>query len=92
MSHNALEPKRDRGPAEAQPSPVVLGAVPIVRHLDALRDSLDITVPELARLIGNDRTHLWRVLQGQVTATPDLISRCLIALGRKAKHPKPDRT
>lgn len=65
-------------------------AAPLVTHLDALRDSLGVTVPELASLIGNDRTHLWRVLAGQVTATPDLLSRCLIALGRKvAAQSKP---
>lgn len=65
-------------------------AVPLVTHLDALRDSLGVTVPELAAMIGNDRTHLWRVFAGQVTATPDLLSRCLIALGGKvAARSKP---
>lgn len=65
------------------------GAVPLVRHLDALRDSLGMTVPELAGRVGYDRTHLWRVLRGKVTATPDLVSRCLIELGNAAKDPKP---
>lgn len=53
----------------------------LVGAVETLRGVLGITVPELALMIERDRTHLWRVLHGQATATPDLLSRCLMALG-----------
>ena len=72
----------------SNPDPVgdtVAHATPVVRHLDALRESLGVTIPELATMIERDRTWLWRVFAGRVTATPDIVSRCLIALGTVAR-------
>lgn len=67
------------------PAVALVGVIPTVKALDALRDSLGVSVPQLAGLIGNDRTHLWRVLHGHATATPDLVSRCLFALAGLVK-------
>lgn len=60
----------------AAPSPMTTMAP----HLEALREELGLSVPDLADRIGRDRTHVWRVLNGQAPATPDLVSRCLIGM------------
>lgn len=49
-------------------------------YLDTLRDSLGITVPDLAERVGYDMNDLWRVLGGHTPATPDLAIRCLRVL------------
>lgn len=58
------------------------GPLPILRveALDILRRDLGVSVPDLADRISSDRSHLWRVLNGKSTATPDIISRCLVEL------------
>lgn len=53
-----------------------LYAVLAVR-IDDVRDHLDISVPDLADRIDRDRSHLWRVLRGEATLTPDVAARCL---------------
>lgn len=55
---------------------------PLIRHLDALRDSLEISVTDLALAAETDRTHLWSVFNGRRGASPRLVSRLLIALGQ----------
>lgn len=58
-----------------------------VSHLDALRESLGVSVPDLADRICTDRSHLWRVLNGRSNATADLASRVLRELADVLREP-----
>lgn len=53
----------------------------VVRSVAMLLEEYRVSIPELAEQIGKDRTHLWRVLNGHVPATHDIVSRCLIGVG-----------
>lgn len=66
-------------------SPTLTGQSDIAHHLDALRESLGLSYPQLASLINVDRTHVWSVLTGRRRATPDIVSRLLIAMGKEAR-------
>lgn len=56
--------------------------------IDALREVLGLSVPDLADRIQRDRSHLWRVLNGEVTATADIAARCLRELANVVEYQK----
>lgn len=54
--------------------------------IDVLRDELGISVPDLADRIERDRTHLWRILNGQAALTADIFSRSLRELANVIEY------
>lgn len=52
----------------------------LAENVDAARQALGLSIPELARRANLDRTWLWRVLTKGETATADTLAACLTAL------------